>query len=257
MNELGEIEIRISGKIGNDTLNPNNFDIREIISILENMDGLLFPTEKNRPIIAYEMREGSVRNLFKTTIHSIITFNATLGLISSTKSIDYLNAKTAKAIESFQEYVRKKDFSIEIKTSIENSNSILIDRHSHFFRTENIWTEAEFYFYGKITNAGGKDKANIHLLTSEYGTLKIKTPISFLESQEGNILYKTLGVRAKGKQNIQNGEIDTSELEILSFLDYSPTYDENYLKSLRNKAKESWAGIDKSQWLNEIRGYGM
>jgi len=57
--------------------------------------------------------------------------------------------------------------------------------------------DGEFYFYGKGTNAGGKDKANIHIYTEGMGTIRVQTPISFLEKYEDNILCKTLGVRAK------------------------------------------------------------
>lgn len=255
MENIGEIEIRVYRDAGNAPLNPDNFDIRELISILENMDNLIFPNEKKRPLVTYEMREGSVRNIFKTAIHSVVSFNAILGLVSTTNSIDCIDDKTATAIENFQEYARRKDFSIDIKTSVENTNIITINSRSNFVRSENIWADSEFYFYGKITNAGGKDKANIHILTSEYGTLKIKTPIIFLEAQEENILYKTVGIRAKGKQNVKNGEIDTSDLEIIDLVNYHPSFDEDYLQSLREKAKKSWLGIDKDEWFNKIRGY--
>lgn len=256
MERIENIEIHINGKVGNEPLTPDNFDIKELVSILENAEHLLFPTEKNRPIITYEMQEGSVKNIFKTALHSVVTFNAMLGLIHSTNnSIDDIEPKTAIAIEGLQELARKKGYSIDIKTSVEGSHTIRITPNTRFVRSENIWAEGEFYFYGKITNAGGKDKANIHLLTSEHGTLKIKTPISFLEGQEENILYKTVGVRAKGRQNIISKKIDTSELEIINFVNYTPSYDEDYLKSLREKAKSTWLGVDKTQWLNEIRGY--
>lgn len=34
----------------------------------------------------------------------------------------------------------------------------------------------------------------------------------------------------------------------------SKIYDEEYIKGLRNKAKESWADIEPDNWLKEIRG---
>ena len=69
MEKIGQIEIRVSGKIGNVDINPDNFDIKEVISILENVENLLFPGDKkNRPIISYDIKEGSVKNLFKTGI---------------------------------------------------------------------------------------------------------------------------------------------------------------------------------------------
>ena len=93
------------------------------------------------------------------------------------------------------------------------------------------------------------------MLTDEYGTVRIQTPITFLEHQEENILYKHLGIRAKGKQHSENGDIDFSNLDFIELIDYSPIYDENYLKSLRTKAKKSWlSNINADEWLRQIRG---
>jgi len=135
------------------------------------------------------------------------------------------------------------------------TNEITLNATTNFFRTEAVWADAEFYFYGKITNAGGKDKANIHLLVDNIGTIRIKTPVSFLERYEENILYKNFGIRATGKQHSETGEIDTSSLNFVELIEYHPKYDEAYLKRLREKAKESWLGnIDPDKWLNNIRG---
>lgn len=46
MDKLGYIEIKISGSKGNLELSPDNYDIREIISILENAENLLYPNDK-------------------------------------------------------------------------------------------------------------------------------------------------------------------------------------------------------------------
>src|SRR5690606_40661380 len=100
-------------------------------------------------------------------------------------------------------------------TSLEDAHTLRSDTHTDFRRSEAIWAEAEFCFYGKVTNTGGKDKANIHLYTDEHGTLRIHTPIRFLESYENNLLYKHLGVRAKGKQQSDTGEIETSSRTVL------------------------------------------
>lgn len=106
-----------------------------------------------------------------------------------------------------------------------------------------------------MTNAGGKEKANIHLYTEEIGTVRIQTPISFLEQYDDNLLYKAFGVRVVGKQHSETGEIDTSTLRFVDLIDYQPKYDADYLKSLRDKAKKSWLShINPDDWLKEIRG---
>lgn len=256
MEKIGFIEIRITGSTGNLDLSPDNYDIREIIAILENAENLLFPGDKrDRPNISYKIEEGSVKHILKTSIQYIIGFNAIIGQVNQVQNIDFLDLGTAKAFENIQDIATKRNYVFSIKTSLDNTNEVRVDKSTRYFRTEAIWADAEFYFYGKVTNAGGKDKANIHVFTEELGTVRIQTPISFLEQYDENLLYKTLGIRATGKQHVETGEIDTATLKFIELVDYQPKYDEAYLRTLRDKAKKSWLGsIDPDQWLNDIRG---
>lgn len=256
MEKIGFIDIRITGSKGNLDLSPDNYDIREIISILENAENLLYPGDKrDRPIISYKIEEGSVKHILKTSIQYIIGFNAIIGQVNQVQNIDFLDLGTAKAFENIQDIATKRNYVFSIKTSLDNTNEVRVDMTTRYYRTEAIWADAEFYFYGKVTNAGGKDKANIHVFTDELGTVRIQTPISFLEQYHENLLYKRFGIRATGKQHSETGEIDTSTLQFIELVDYQPKYDEIYLKTLRDKAKKSWLGsIDPDKWLNEIRG---
>ena len=257
MEKIGQIEIKINGLKGNIKLSPDNYDIREIISMLENAENLLYSGDKkDRPIIAYKIEESSVKHIFKTSIQFIIGFNAIIGQIQQAQNIDFLELSTARAFENIQEIAAKKNYTFTIKTSLDNSNEIKIDTQTKLYRTDAIWVDAEFYFYGKITNAGGKEKTNIHINTDEFGSLTVFTPVSFFENLEDNIIHKKLyGIRAIGKQHYETGEIDKSSLKFVELVDFQPTYDEKYLKSLREKAKKSWLGnINPDTWLNEIRG---
>ena len=256
MDKIGYIEIKIAGSKGNLNLTPDNYDIREIISILENAENLLFPSDKkDRPTISYKIEEGSVRHIFKTSIQYIIGFNAIIGQVSQLQNIDFLDLSTAKAFENIQNIASNKDYVFTITTSIDKSNEVRVDRTTRLLRTEAVWADAEFYFYGKVTNAGGKDKANIHILTDELGSVRVETPITFLEEYDENMLYKTFGIRAVGKQHSETGEIDKSSLKFIELVDYQPKYDEIYLDSLIEKATKTWSKIrDKDSWLRNIRG---
>jgi hypothetical protein len=255
--KIGYIEIKIDGNKGNLKLTPDNYDIKEIISILENAENLLFPTDKrDRPLISYKIEEGSVKNIFRTSIQFIIGFNAVIGQVSQNQNIDFLDLATAKAFENIQNTAAAKDYAFTISTSLENSNQVKIDRTTNLLRTEVIWADAEFYFYGKIIDMGGKEKANIHISTADIGTIRIETPINVLERFEENLLYKSFGIRVMGKQHSETGEIDKSTLKFVELIDYQPKYDEKYLKGLREKAKKSWLGnINSDDWLKGIRGY--
>jgi len=257
VDKVGFIEIRITGSKGNLNLTPDNYDIREIINILENAENLLFPSDKrDRPNISYKIEEGSVRHILKTSIQYIIGFNAVIGQVTQVQNIDFLDLSTAKAFENIQDIAAKKDYVFSITTSIDKTNEVRIDRTTNFKRTEAIWIDAEFYFYGKILDAGGTGKTNVHVATSEYGNVIIQTPISFFEQLDENIIHKKpYGVRAIGKQHSETGEVDKSTLRFVELVNYEPKYDEKYLKTLRDKAKKSWLGnINPDTWLKDLRG---
>ncbi|MGB3343137.1 MAG: hypothetical protein WBA61_04435 [Aequorivita sp.] len=253
--KIGEIEIRVVGKSGNHDLSPDNYDIKHIAAILQNVEDLLYPNnKKDRPIITYNIQEGSVRHIFKTTIQAVIGFSAVLTQVQANESIDFLELKTARAIENIQNLSRQKNYEFQIKTSLNDYSELTINPFSQFFMTENTWVDAEFYFYGVLKDAGGKTKANIHLDTQDYGYLSIETGEEFLKEREENLLYRQFGVRVSGKQNIETGEIDTRSLSLIELIDYNPKYDKAYLNSLIKKAKKGWKDIDPDEWLLGLRG---
>ncbi len=250
------IEIKISGFKGNMEITSDNFDIKELVEVIEQTERMLFPTNrKERPLVSYHIEDGSIRNIFKTSAQTIIGFSALLGQIESKQSIDFLELNTAKAIETFQETAVKKDYTFEIRTSLPKSSKVKIDKQTYFYRTKENWVEAEFYFYGKIINVGGKEKASIRLYTNEFGILTIQTPQKFLADIENNILYKTFGIRAKGRQNTETGEFDYSSLSFIDLINYDLIYNEKYLGKLREKAKKWIKNVNPDELLKNIRGY--
>ena len=255
VDKVGEIEIRVVGMSGNLELNPDNYDIKHIANILQNVEDLLFPNaKKDRPLITYDIREGSVMHIFKTAAQYVIGFSAILGQIEQSKSIDFLDLKTAVAIENLQHLSQQKNYEFQFRTSIKKDIELSINPATRFFRTEDTWAEAEFYFYGILKDAGGKGKANIHIDTDDFGYLTIETGQEFLMGQEENLLYKNFGVRATGKQNLKTGEIDTKSLKLVELINYDPKFDSEYLTSLISKAKKSWKDVDADAWLSELRG---
>lgn len=252
----GYIEIRIIGKTGNFELSPENYDIKEIISVLQTSENLLFPNNKrDRPLMSYNIEKGSVKHIIKTSIQAIIGFNAIIGRVASTESIDFLEGQSAKAIETLQESAIKRNLEIEVTTSIDASNKLTINKDTRFSRSQNVWVDAEFYFYGTLVNAGGKSRSNIHLDTDEYGSLIITTDKDYLKAKEENLLYKKYGVRAIGKQNLATGELDKLNLQLVELIDYNPKFDSSYLAKLMKKASQSWKEVnDADDWLKQMRG---
>ena len=255
MEKTGHIEIRVIGNEGNNPLTPDNYDIREIKTMLDNIEDILYPgNKKSRPDITYQIEQGSVINIFKTSLQAVVSFSAVIGMVNNTGSIDGLELPTAKAIENIQTLARVKNYSFELKTSETEDILLNINPQTNFQRTANLWVDAELYFYGILTNAGGKKNANIHLDTKEIGTIIIETDKEFLKNEEDNLLYEEYGVRVLGRQNIETGEIDSSFLKLVELIDYNPKYEEAYLNDLIAKASTKFKDIDADIWLQEMRG---
>ncbi len=250
MEKIGKIEVSVVGNIGVMALSPDNYDINDISALMQNMSDLLYPnSKKERPLITYDIQEGSVKNIFKTSIQTVIGFSAVLSQIIAVGSIDFLDLKAATAIENFQNLAFQKNYEFRIKTEVDGDKPLIISPQTNYFRSEDNWVDAEFYFYGIIKDAGGKNKSNIHLDTEENGYLTIEVDRNFLSEFKDNLLYKRFGIRARGKQNSTTGEIDTKALQMLNFVDYNPTCNDDYLNKLISKAKTTWKGVDTDEWL--------
>lgn len=255
MEKRGDIDISVVSGSGNNDLKPDNYDIKQIRELLQNVEDMLFPNDKKkRPLISYDIQEGSVRHVFRTPMQYIIGFSAVLGQINANSSIDFLELKTARAIENIQKLSQRKNYEFKISTSVNERTELTINPKTKFFISKDILVDTELYFYGTITNAGGKNKPNIHLDTLDHGSILIDTGKDFLEGQEKNLLYKEFGVRAMGKQKVETGEIDTSSLKLVELIDYDPKYDPEYLNSLIDKTKNTWKGVDPDKWLSNLRG---
>ena len=250
------IKISISGKHGKLELTPDLYDINDIKNLLEDVKNMLFPDgKKGRPLISYELEDGSVIHKFKTSRQTVVGFDAVLHDIQKKSSIDLLEHKSALAFERLQKTADEKNHAFEISTSVsETDTPFIISPETTWKRTDDIWVEAEFYFYGELTNAGGKNRSNIHIDTKEMGSITIQTDKDFLKEKEENLLYRPYGVRAMGKQHLQTGEIDTSTLTLVELIDIQQKYDENYLDRLIEQATPHWEGIDADEWLSELRG---
>lgn len=255
MDKLGEISIHVVGQVGNEPLGPSNYDISALRDMLDDVENLLYPNERrNRPIISYEMQVGSVKHVFRTNLQKVAEFGAVLAMVITSGNLDGLTSETAKAFEHIQSQSRQKGYSVSFSTSLDDTIELKFTPDTNYFRTEQIWANAEFYFYGKLTDAGGKNKANIHIDTKEYGLLRIDVEKEYLEHLEDNPLYKEFGIRVMGRQNVITGEMDLSTLKLVEMIDYDRRFNSQYLENLIEKATSKFKGIDVDSWIKDIRG---
>lgn len=254
MEQLNFILVDINGGKGAQTLVVDNYDIKELENFLHTIDSLISNGGKRAEVSLKEIKEGSVKLKFLTTIQATAMFAATLSVISGNEPLKGVEPATAKAVEDLQKEARQKGYCYTFSTA-NSENKLEITPLTKFKRNDSVWVDGEFYFYGIINDAGGKTNPNIHLETKEFGSLTIDASKEYLRDQPENLLYHTCGVRAKGRQNLETKEIDKDSLELISIIDYSPKFDEEYLNGLIDKATPILSAIpDKQAWIDELRG---
>ena len=253
MQNKGQVTFHIEGKYGAEILTPENYDITLMQSVLGFAIALLdLDKRKETPITTFHVEKGSVNNVFTTSKQKAVEFASVLALISSTSSIDQLDAKTAVTFEEMQKFSIQNNLNIDVSTSESKEQVVRITPKTYFRRTDNVWVDAEVYYYGMIVDAGGKNKSNIHLDTKD-GLLKIDADKELLANIEGNPLYRKFGVRVTAKQNIISGDIDSSSLKLIEMIEFEPKFDLAYLEKKIEAATPVWSGIDADEFLHKIR----
>jgi hypothetical protein len=252
--EKGYIEVKVEGKIGNQPVKPSDVDISEIKEMISDVETFLYPTRNekiDRPHISYELEEGSAKHLFFLPISGVLLFNGLTGEIANRGTVDFLDYKRAEIIEKFQRKAKEKSFEITLTCSLADSKPLKITKDTKFFNVAADYIDTELVLYGKINSEGGNDP-NFHILTKEYGRLKIDATENQLMEGEKR-LYKVYGVRVSGKQNITDGK--PYDLKLIEYIEYNPIFDKSELNVLIERAAKNWDSVpDVDVWLSEIRG---
>jgi hypothetical protein len=256
MEQRATISLIIKGKTIHGNLTPRDIDIGETREILADVETLLFPTKiekDDRPKVSYEVKEGSVKNIFYLPIAKVIMFTALLTEVGNRGNIELLEPKAAAVIDKWQRKSYNSGTDYLITSSLSDEKPLIsITPKSQFIAPQTDWVNTDLYLYGKIYEEGGLSKINLHILTGRYGKLTVSATEEQLTAGDQK-LFKTYGLWVKGKQNVENGQL--KDLELIDYLTYQPEYDEIVLQKQIKKATANWATIkDKDEWLQEIRG---
>lgn len=251
MEERGYIEIKIDNKYKN--LSPNDMDISEIKELLSDIESFLYPTRKEkgaRPHISYKLEEGCTSNKFFLPITGVLFFNSLTSEISQRGSLSFLSYKQQEVIANIQKKSREKNLIIEMLSSLNpDKPTLVVDKDTDYEITLPPYYEGEFYLYGEIYQNGGKDP-NIHLATKD-GNVTIYATKEQISSGD-NKLYKTYGVKVKGKKSLEDGSF--SDLKLIEFIYYNPVFNRELLNKAIEKAKPNLSKIkDLDAWIDDLK----
>ena len=214
MENKGQIIIHIEGNYGQEPLAPDNYDITLMRDVLNCAFDLLDLEKKKeqRPVVTFHITNGSVNNVFTVSRQKAVSFASILTMmLSAAQPLDELEPKTAIAFEGLQKFAKQNNFSLDLHSSEAKDAVFHITPETDYHRSDSLWVDAEVYYYGTLTDAGGKNKSNIHLDTKD-GLITINADKEYLVEYKDNPLYRKFGAIAVAKQNIKTGAIDSSSL---------------------------------------------
>lgn len=255
MEEQGYIEIRVDNF--DHTLSPKDVDINEIKNIISDIETFLFPTreeKKLRPQISYDIQSGSAKHRFFLPISAVILFNGLTSEIYKRESLDFLDYKRQEVIDNLQKKAVKNGYIIEFNSSLSEKPSLIIDNSTNFEKIIPHQYESEFYLYGEIYQEGGKNP-NIHISTPKYGNLTVAATKEQIRDGEKRT-YQPYGIKVMGKKDLSDGKL--SDLKLLEFINYRPTYNKNLLNKVIEKASKNLNKIkDLDNWIEELKTEGI
>jgi len=207
----------------------------------------------NAPV---EITDGSVKI---RSFLSTILLSSLLSDIEHLKSSRDLDAISPKRAEVFSKWGKKAQ-SIKSKfeyslmaehVDLEDRKLFLINAESGFrHRQKDLWVKAEKYLTGKVVDAGGKNKPNIHLVLPSGVTVMIGATEQQLKGQP--YIYENMTFNVSAKEHLKTGEIKDAVL--LDAVEASKEIDEDELKLLWSKGEEAWKDVESAnQWVESLR----
>lgn len=248
-----KIDGECEGDLKNQKLSLDNFDISEFKELLEHICNLVLPVNKEKQLITYSLKSGSIVNEISAPTNVIEALNKSFYSVNENRSLKDLDEKQAQALAFFQKMSSEKKRAISIKNTLDKNIELRIDCHTNYKIQKEKYIETDMILYGIITYMGGKQNPSIHLDTDEYGLVTIYTQEYVLKQIKNNLLYKEIGVEVSAKQSINTFKL--KDVCFKKFIEYSQKYDKDRIYSLFEKGKESWKDISNvNEFLSEIRG---
>jgi hypothetical protein len=179
-----------------------------------------------------------------------------LKLMARQDVLGELDIKRAEVVQRWQTRAKNApDLSYEVRPEGDALPKVRISRETDYHVGKIVpWVAVEKYLFGQVVDMGGMQKANIHLKLDRGGkTLLIGSSQGYLREQVENRLYHRALLHVRAEQHFRTG--DLRNIQLISFVDYQPTYNEEAFDRFTARGAEAWADVpDAARWVRKVRG---
>ena len=249
-------ELKIQGKIAEDVLSTENFDISKFKELLDDAETIIRkPLSDNysKENISFKYEDGCIRIKFLTSIFVINSLFADLNEVIRSSNIFNIEKNRATVISKWQNHSKSNnEFSYSIIDS-QNKCLLKIDANTNYVIPAPVLNEVEVILYGEITDIGGKSNPNIHIDTDN-GSFKVSCNRKDIINDNEKRLYTVCGIKVKAHQDINTFEISKDNIHFIEFIPYANNLQSDILKKYIAKGTKAWKNIkDSVEWKRNLR----
>ena len=257
MSETATIEFLLRGKVDGREITPRSIGLSQFNEFNQQVEAFIAGSQKLKlDQVQIEIAPGSylLRTLLPAVVLSAV--EPDLRLMTRQDVLGELDIRRAEIVQKWQARAKANpDFSYEVRRDGDAPVRVRISRETDYRVGEIVpWVAVEKYLFGDVVDMGGVQKANIHLKLARGGkTLLVGTSQGYLRDQLENRLYHKALLHVRAQQHHRTG--DLRNVQLISFVDYQPAYNEEALERFAARGSEAWADVpDAAQWVREVRG---
>jgi hypothetical protein len=257
MSDVNTIEFVLHGKIEGQEITPHTIGLSQFNEFNLQVEQFISGSQKIKlDHVHVEIAESSylLRVILPVVVMS--SLEPDLRLLAREDVLGEVDLKRAEVLAKWQARAKNDpDLDYQIRPHRQDLPRVHISRQTDYRVGQVVpWVMVEKYLFGEITDMGGAQKANIHLKLHRTGkTVLVGAAQGYLRDLTENRLYHKALLHVRAEQHYKTG--DLRNIQLISFVDYQPNYDEAALDRFAVKGATAWADVpDAAKWVREVRG---
>jgi hypothetical protein len=249
-----EIDFRLRGKVDGVEITPRTIGLSQFNEFNQQVEAFIAGREKlklDTVHVAVEESSYVLRVFLPAVVAAGV--GTDLRLLARQDVLGEIDPRRAEVVQKWQTRAKANpDQEYELRPKTEGFPGVRITRETDYRVGEVIpWVSVEKYLFGQVLDMGGAQRANVHLRLDKTGEIvRIGSQQGYLKGNDR--LYHKALLHVRAEQHFRTG--DLRSVQLISFIEYQPIFDEEALARFADKGAEAWGDVpDAAAWVRELR----
>ncbi len=256
--KLIPFEFALEDRVAGQPLTPETVDLPTLRAFLDEVETLIKGNVAGANVTLSESRvrieKGSLKVIAFISVLLASDVDKDLSQLRESRDLDVIQPKRAEIIEQWQSRARRMPHRAYLIGEQQRPTVRIASTTEFQHGGEKAWVSVEKYVTGRVVDIGGKQNPNVHVVLSDSGSdMVVQATEEQLGAERENQLYKEVTLRVQAEQHLATKAL--RKIRLIEFLPRAADVDEDALRSLWEKGREAWKGVDSpTEWLEKLRG---